>query len=89
MKERLLDFQFTTIRQGEPVEVHILLTNPTPQELETLFPSGFRELDDLMSRCEGVDLARFVFEYRNGRLECLYILRGDCVPLQLRRVNRN
>ena len=85
-KERVLDFQFTTTRHGEPVEIHILLTNPTPEEMEALFSCGFGDLDSYLSLCEGLDsAARFVFEYRDGGLESLYVLRGDCVPLKLRR----
>lgn len=88
LEERLLDFQFTTLWQGRPVEAHVLLTNPNPKELEALFGSGFADLDAFLSRCQGENLARFVFEYRNGQLRCLYILRGDCVPLQIRHIGR-
>jgi hypothetical protein len=88
-KERVLDFQFTTFWQGQTVEVHIVLTNPTPDELEMLFVSGFIDADEFLAKCQGEDLARFVFENKNGRLRCLYILRGDCVPLQVRRATRN
>jgi len=84
-RERVMDFQFRTTRYGEEIEVHILLTNPTSQDLESFFSSCFGNVDAFLSRCEGTDLARFVFEYRNGSLECLYILRKDCVPLQVRR----
>jgi len=84
-KERVLDFQFTTIRHEEEIEVHVLLTNPTPEELEAFFSSRFGELDSLMARCEGLDLVRFVFAYGDGELKCLYVLRKDCLPLQLRR----
>lgn len=84
-RERVVDFQFTTTRHGEEVEVHILLTNPTPEDLEALFACRFGDVDSFMSRCEGSDLARFVFTYLNGNLECLYVLRKDCVPLQVRR----
>lgn len=85
-KERLLDFEFTTTRHGEPIDIHVLLTNPTPEEIEALFSCRFGDLDSYLSRCEGLDsAARFVFEYKNGRLESLYVLRGDCVPLKLRR----
>jgi hypothetical protein len=84
--ERLLDFQFTTINKGESVEIHVLLTNPTPQSIEALFSVGLRELDSYLSRCEELNsVARFVFEYKDGQLECLYALRIDCVPLKLRR----
>ena len=87
-EERLLDFQFTTLWRGQLVEAHVLLTNPVPEELDALFSSGFADLETFLSRCQGEDLARFVFEYRAGQLRCLYILRGDCVPLQIRPIGR-
>jgi hypothetical protein len=85
-QERVLDFQFTTTWQEQIVEVHVVLTNPTQDDFRTLFASGFKDVDAFLSKCYGDDLARFVFEYKEGRLECLYILRGDCVPLQIRRI---
>ena len=88
-KEHVLDFQFTALWQGQAVEVHIVLTNPTRGELEMLFASGFIHVDEFLAKCQGENLARFVFEYKSGHLECLYILRGDCVPLQVRRATRN
>jgi hypothetical protein len=88
-KERVLDFQFTTTWQEQTAEVHVVLTNPTQDDLERLFASGFMDVDTFLAKCQGEDLARFVFEYREGRLECLYILRGDCVPLQIRRISRD
>jgi len=88
-QERVLDFQFTTTWQGQTAEVHVVLTNPSQEDLQMLFASGFMDVDTFLAKCQGKDLARFVFEYREGRLECLYILRGDCVPLQIRRISRN
>lgn len=88
-KEYVLDFQFTTLWHGQTVEVHVVLTNPSRDELETLFATGFIDVDEFLGKCQGEDLARFVFEYKSGHLECLYILRGDCVPLQVRRTTRN
>lgn len=88
-RECLLDFQFTTTRYEEPVEIHILLTNPTSDKIEALFSAGFQHLDSYLLACGGLDsVARFVFEYKDGRVECLYVLRQDCVPLKLRRTRR-
>jgi hypothetical protein len=88
-QEHVLDFQCTTTWQGQTAEVHVVLTNPTREDLEMLFASGFVDVDAFLAKCQGEDLVRFVFDYKKGRLECLYVLRGDCVPLQIRRVNRN
>lgn len=87
--ERVLDFQFTTIWQDRLVEVHVVLTNPTHRDLEMLFRDGFADVDAFIARCQGDDLVRFVLEYQEGQLRCLYVLRGDCVPLQIRRMGRN
>lgn len=90
LKERLLDFEFTTIWGGDVIEIHVLLTNPTPEDLEALFASRFEAVDAFLSLCQtGQDWSRFVFEYRSGQLRSLYILRGDCVPLKVRSDNRN
>jgi len=86
-RERLLVFQFTTAVGADLAEVQVVLTNPTPEEIDALFLRGFSDLDSYLSRCAGLDsAARFVFEYKDGRLESLYVLRSDCVPLRLRRV---
>ena len=84
--ERLLVFQFATGKNAEAVEIQVILTNPTPEEIEKPFSGGFRDLDSYLSCCEGLDsVGRYVFEYRDGRLHSLYVLRYDCVPLKLHR----
>jgi hypothetical protein len=83
-RDRLLVFQFTMIRGAELVEVQVVLTNPSAKEIESLFSQGFDELDSYLSRCVGLKtVGRYVFEYKDGRLESLYALRNDCVPMRL------
>jgi hypothetical protein len=88
-KDCLLVFQFTVTNGAEPVEIQVLLTNPTPEQIQALFSAGFSDLDSYLSRCDGLDsVTRYVFEYKNGRLDSLYVLRADCVPLKLRRASK-
>lgn len=83
-RDRLLVFQFTIIRDTELVEVQVVITNPSAREIESLFSHGFGELDSYLSRCAGLKtVGRYVFEYKDGRLESLYALRNDCVPMRL------
>jgi hypothetical protein len=86
--ERLLDFQFTTKIDGEAVEIHVLLTNPTQEEIESLFNCRFGDLDSYLSGFGDLgSVARLVVDYKDGRLVTLYGLRADCVPLTFRRAS--
>jgi hypothetical protein len=88
-RDRLLVFQFTMIRGAELVEVQVVLTNPSAKEIDSLFSQGFAELDSYLLRCSGLKtVGRFVFEYKDGRLESLYALRNDCVPMRLYQAPR-
>lgn len=80
---RILDFRFTVAHQGDFVEVHVLVENPTTREqLEVLFSSNFAGLDALLLEFDHSKwaIAKFVLQYKNGQLDVLYLLRKDCVP---------
>jgi hypothetical protein len=80
---RIIDFCFTVDHREHFIEVHILVENPTPELLESLFSSHFAGIDDCISNFDQDDwaVARVVLKYQDGRLNLLYILRRDCVPL--------
>ncbi|HTU46541.1 MAG TPA: hypothetical protein VMF91_15850 [Bryobacteraceae bacterium] len=85
-ESKLLDFRFTTVHEEDFVEVHVLVENPTPEVLESLFTSNFGGLDIFLSGIDPAELAivRLVLKYKDDRLILLYALRKDCVPLTQR-----
>jgi len=86
--DRLLVFQFT-VMGTEPIEVQVVLTNPSADELDILFTTGFADLDSYLARCIRLDsAARFVFEYKDRALSCLYVLTHDGVPVSLHFIRK-
>jgi len=79
---RILDFRFSVSRQGDFIEVHVVIENPTPEALESLFSSNFANLDGILSEFDQSEweIAKIVLRYRNTQLDLMYVMRKDCVP---------
>jgi hypothetical protein len=80
---RILDLRFTAVYREDFVEVHVLLEDPTADALESLFASDLAGLDVYILQFNQSEqkVAKFVFQYKNGQLTLLYVMRRDCVPL--------
>lgn len=79
--EQILDLCFLVKQRNRNFEVHVLVVNPSEQELNELFASKFDGVDTLFASLSDSDFAKVVFEYENQRLLMRYAVRDDSVPL--------
>jgi hypothetical protein len=83
--ERIFDFcMYVRAPRGE-MEVHVLLTNPSPDELAGVLDASLASMDELLARLpvDKMDIARVVCQAGKDGPHLLYIVRGDAVPWQL------
>ena len=80
--EQILDFRFSARHDDRPVEVHVLVVNPSERELDELLASGIDGIDTpLVSLPLGEsDIAGVVLEWKNRRFLVRHAVREDCVP---------
>lgn len=85
--EQVLDFCFLIREDGNPLEIHVLLVNPSEQSVRQLFALKFDSLDDTLRSLPlaETDVARIVFEFEEHRLVLRHAVRSDCVPLAFAR----
>jgi len=81
--QQILDFCFLVSHHDEAIEVHILIINPSEQDLNAIFASNFNEVDVLLVSLplSEADIAKVVFEFKDQRFSLRYSLRSDCVPI--------
>jgi hypothetical protein len=84
-RKELLDFCFCATYDGRPLEVHVLLTDPSAAQIQRLFDSALKGLDRELTSLplDNVDVAKIVLTYDGHTLAVSYVLRGDCVPLPI------
>lgn len=83
-KEQLLQFQLFVISEaGRPIEINIVLTNPSQKDIDEFFNCGLVILDSVLPRIplDDLDLCRIVFSYQSTGLRILYGLRSDSIPI--------
>lgn len=82
-KPRLLDFRFTVMRGEQTIEIHLLLENPSGEEIEALLSSGFGEIDVFLNRINFAEypIAKLFLRYDSRGLTLRYAVRRNCVPL--------
>jgi hypothetical protein len=81
--ESILDFCFYVKEGARRVEVHVLLVNPTVENVSELLQSNFAELDEILSSLplQKSNVSQVVLEYKNKELSVRYAVRNDSVPL--------
>jgi hypothetical protein len=81
--EQILDLCFLVKQRNRNFEVHVVVANPSEQELNELFASKFEGVDTLLASLtlSEPDVAKVVFENENQRLLMRYAVRDDSVPL--------
>ena len=84
--ERIFDFCIYVRAPNSEMEVHILLTNPSPDELAAALDGSLASMDELLAQLpvDEVDIARVVYQAGTDGPHLLYTVRGDAVPGQLR-----
>jgi hypothetical protein len=85
-KEDLLQFQFfVNGRSGKTIEVNVVITNPSQNDIDEFFDSVPAMLDTMLSDLliDNLDVCRVVLSYEFRQLKLLYILRSDGLPFPL------
>lgn len=72
-------------KDGECLEADVFITNPTDNDIDSLFDHGLSEIDQQVSRLISMStqLSKLTFEYKDGSLELKFGVRKDCVPVTL------
>jgi hypothetical protein len=78
----LIDFELLVEAEGHCFEVHVLLDEVNPQELEGLFSARFGKLDDIIDLISHAipQVSRIVLEWKGGELRLRYGVRSDGTP---------
>ncbi|WP_375468116.1 hypothetical protein [uncultured Nostoc sp.] len=91
-KENLFQFQFfVNSHAGRTIEVNVVITNPSQNDLDGFFTFVPAMLDTMLSGLpvDDLDICCVVFSYEFTQLKLLYVLRSDGVPISLYRIERN
>jgi hypothetical protein len=89
--ERLLQFKFfVDCHFGRVVEVNVVITNPSQQDLDGFFAFVPTMLETMLLdlQLDDLDICRVVLSYEFTQLKLLYMLRSDSVPITLYRIER-
>lgn len=85
-KENLLQFQFfVNSNAGKIIEVNVVITNPSQEDVDGFFHYVPAMLDTMLLGLplDDLDLCRVVFSYKFTQLELLYVLRSDGLTIKL------
>jgi len=82
-KEKLLVFRAAVAAADYDVEVVVVLSNPTDQDIKDFLEAGLSTLDGVVQACWDPQsgLKRLVFEYSGKRLTLKFGVRKDAAPL--------
>lgn len=86
--ENLLQFQFfVNSHSGRTIEVNVVITNPSQNDIDGFFDFAPAMLDTMLSSLpiDNLDVCRVVLSYEFTQLKLLYVLRSDGVPITLYR----
>jgi hypothetical protein len=90
--ESVLQFQFFIYNYGgRAIEVNVVITTPSQQDLDGFFTFVPTMLESVLSSLplDDLDVCRIVFSYEFTQLKILYALRSDGVPISLDRIERD
>lgn len=80
---QLISFHFYAEQQNRKVAVEVILTSPTPENIEEFFnrhlPLLYEALKPIL---ETENLSKLVLESKSGKIEILYGMRSDAVPIK-------
>ena len=81
--ESLLVFYFWVSVDGYHIEVEVILTNPTSEDIDAFFISGLKQLDSLVLQYfdKNIGLRRITTKYENKKLNLMFGVRKDAVPM--------
>lgn len=86
-KEKLLSFQFIIHHGDYTIEIEMILTNPTDDDIERVLSNGMQELDRVLpTYCNpATGIKKAVFQYSDGTAKFKYGIRKDAAPLVAER----
>jgi hypothetical protein len=81
--EALLVFSFWVTTVPEGFEVEIILTNPSPEEIEHFFEVGMHQVDLFVSQyySEYLDIRKMSYKYEGNTLALMHMVRKDAIPM--------
>ncbi|MFB6230477.1 MAG: hypothetical protein ABEL04_04900 [Salinibacter sp.] len=81
-EEYLFKFNPVVRINSRPVEVEVVLTNPTDEDIEAFFEEGIWELDEAISKHAREEaVKRVVYEYEDRTVTVNFCVRKDGAPL--------
>jgi hypothetical protein len=83
-KEQLLVFLYAVNMDGVPINVEVILTNPSPDEIAAYFSGGTAELQrQVVEHVQpGLGIRQITYSFRDGKLNLEFAVRKDAVPLR-------
>lgn len=78
-KERLLEFSFNAINGEKTITCKVILTNPSPVDIDSILDRGLKEFDDIVNAHFNAQMEYklIVFEYKNSQFEPKYAVTND------------
>jgi len=88
-RQILVDFEMVVQGTDRRFEVHILLDGPTSTQIEEAFSARFGGLDETVEAIirSVPSAARIVLEQKAGRMQILYVVTANGVPLVTSQLN--
>lgn len=82
-KEKLLSFEFTTEKDGNIMNVEIILMNPKDEDLENFLETGLKSFDTILPKYfnSEIGLKKIVMEYSDNSIKVNFGIRKDAVPI--------
>ncbi len=82
-KEKLLSFEFTIEKNGNIINVEIILTNPKDEDIENFLETGLKSIDTILPKYfnSEIGLKKIVLEYSNNSVKVNFGIRKDAVPI--------
>jgi hypothetical protein len=81
--EALLVFSFWVTTGPQGFEVEIILTNPSPEEIEHFLEVGMHQVDQFVSQyySQYLGIRRMTYKYESNTLAIMHVVRKDAVPM--------
>lgn len=81
--DRFLSFRFMFEKDGVNGVAEVILTNPSPEEIDSFLSDGLAQLSESIQSAfdPGLGMRELTYEYRERTLQLQFAVRLDAVPL--------
>lgn len=84
-KGQLISFHFYAEHKNRKVAVEVILTSPTPEDIQKFFNAHLPLLYEALNPVlETENLSKLVLESKSGKIELLHGVRSDAVPIKFK-----